>query len=340
MHQRSLIALLAPLLAHSLRAQPPAAGLPVRDIAFSRDGRLAASIEGDIWVRDSNGKAWTQLTRGPMWDRQPAWSPDGTTLVFVSDRQGQDDLFRIRVAQPETAERLTTNIAPDLEPTVGADGVIWFVRGRMNDARLWRRAANGDEARVTKLTFPERAPSLNASGDRLAYIQRTETGNRIRVRTVSATDVDSLVTSEHGAESIAWSPDGERIAFTSHTTRDALYVTPRNGRYVNFVAAAAGDVAWSPDGRTILIAERDDDETGYNGDCPTQIVCSPSLYRRHRTARQPLSLWLCQLIARYATAMRSIGFHVASNVRISPHLPHQHELQRGKTSHRDCAHGP
>ena len=240
--------------------------LPVHDIAFSRDGRLAASIEGDIWVRDASGQTWTQLTRGPMWDRQPAWSPDGTSLVFVSDREGQDDLFRIRIAQPQSVERLTTNPAPDLEPTVGADGAIWFVRGRMNEARLWRRAPNGDEARVTKLTFPERAPSLNATGDRLAYLQRAETGNRIRVRTLAATDADSLVTSEHDAESIAWSPDGERIAFTSHAKRDALYVTPRDGRYVNFVASASGDVAWSPDGRVLLVAERDGDETGYNGD--------------------------------------------------------------------------
>ena len=264
MRHRSLIALVGLLLGHPLHAQPTS--LPVRDIAFSRDGRLAASIEGDIWVRDAKGQAWTQLTRGPMWDRQPAWSPDGTALVFVSNREGQDDLFRIRVAQPETAERLTSSNAPDMQPTVGADGAIWFVRGRMNEARLWRRAPNGDEARVTKFALPERAPSLNAAGDRLAYIQRTETGNRIRIRNLVSTDVDSLVTSERDAESIAWSPDGERIAFTSHTSRDALYVTPRNGRYVNFVAAAAGELAWSPDGRAILVAERDDDDVGYNGD--------------------------------------------------------------------------
>ena len=249
----------------SVRAQS-APSLPVRDIAFARDGRLAASIEGDIWVRDAGGATWTQLTRGPMWDRQPAWSPDGTTIVFVSDREGQDDLFRIRVGEPSNAERLTTNAAPDLEPIVGVDGTIWFVRGRVNDARLWRRAPNGDESRVTKFTSPEHAPSLSTAGDRLAYIQRLEAGSRIRVRFVAATDVDSVVTAERSPESIAWSPDGERIAFTAHGVRDGLYVTPRSGRYVNFVAAAAGDIAWSPDGRVILVAERDDDDIGYNGD--------------------------------------------------------------------------
>ena len=138
----------------ALPAQRPSVPA-VHDIAFARDGRLAASIDGDIWVRDATGQTWTQLTRGAMWDRQPAWTPDGTALVFVSDREGQDDLYRLSVAQPTMVQRLTTNTAPDLEPTVAADGTIFFVRGRMNDARLWRRAATGEEVRVTKATTPE-----------------------------------------------------------------------------------------------------------------------------------------------------------------------------------------
>ena len=263
---RPHLALAALALAASAVSAQRSSVPAVHDIAFARDGRLAASIDGDIWVRDAIGQTWTQLTRGAMWDRQPAWTPDGAALVFVSDREGQDDLYRMSVAQPSMVQRLTTNTAPDLEPTVAADGTIFFVRGRMNDARLWRREATGAEVRVTKATTPERAPSLTPAGDRLAYIQRTETGSRIRVRVVAAADVDSVVTGEHDPESIAWSPDGERIAFTTRATRDAVYITPRNGRYVNFIAAAAGDVAWAPDGRVILVAERGDDDVGYNGD--------------------------------------------------------------------------
>lgn len=261
----SIAALLwhVPLSAHA--QQTPR--FPVRDITFAKDGRLAASIEGDIWIRDVGGQNWTQLTSGPMWDRQPSWSADGSALVFVSNRGGEDDLYRVRTAAPmSTPDRLTTDPAPDLQPTVGADGTIWFVRGRQNDARLWRRAASGTEERVTKGTTAEHAPVLSAGGDRLAYIQRTETGSRIRVRTLTATPTDSVVTSERDPETIAWSPAGDRIAYTSHGTRDALYVTPLDGRYVNFVAAFAGDVAWAPDGGTLLIAVRDDDDVGYNGD--------------------------------------------------------------------------
>ena len=241
--------------------------LPVHDIAFARDGRLAASIDGDLWVRAANGRTWTQLTRGATWDRQPAWSADGRALVFVSDREGQDDLFRLRLDAPmATPERLTTSVAADLEPAVTPDGTIYFVRGRQNDARLWKRTPAGDEQRVTTFVQPERRPAVSPAGDRLAYIQGTDNGRRIRVRTLAATPRDSVVTSERNPDAIAWSPDGLRIAFSSNAAQPALYVTPLDGRYVNFVAMAGGDLAWSPGGRTLLVAERDLNDSGYNGD--------------------------------------------------------------------------
>ena len=255
------------LMCASVLAAQAAPHLSVHDISFARDGRLAASIEGDLWVRAANGRTWTQLTRGAMWDRQPAWSADGRSLVFVSDREGQDDLFRLRVDAPSAApERLTTSTVADLEPAVAADGTIYFVRGRMNEARLWKRSASGEEKRVTTFAQPERAPSLSPSGDRLAYIQQTDNGRRIRVRTLGATPLDSVVTSERNPDALAWSPDGTRIAFSTSTPKPALHLTPLDGRYVNLVATVAGDLAWSPTGNMILVAERDLDDSGYNGD--------------------------------------------------------------------------
>src|SRR5262245_22554593 len=69
----------------------------VRNPAFARDGRLAVSMRGDLWIVSPGGQ-WTPLTTGPAWDREPAWSPDGSSIVFSSDRAGNVDIWRVTVS--------------------------------------------------------------------------------------------------------------------------------------------------------------------------------------------------------------------------------------------------
>ena len=67
----------------------------VQDAAYGPDGRLALAIDGDIWVQRTKGDStsWMHVTSGPAWDREPAWSADGTSLVFASDRDGISRLY-------------------------------------------------------------------------------------------------------------------------------------------------------------------------------------------------------------------------------------------------------
>src|SRR5690242_19569043 len=96
------------LLAAALTQAPSASQPPVRDPVFASDGRLAIAFEGDLWIRDAAGRRWTRLTSGPAWDRQPAWSADGLSLVFVSDREGGSHTFRIAIRN-SSIERLTNS---------------------------------------------------------------------------------------------------------------------------------------------------------------------------------------------------------------------------------------
>jgi TolB protein len=50
--------------------------------------RIAFSYQGAIWRIDRSGGAMTRLTRAEGFDIEPAWSPDGKQIAFLSSRNG------------------------------------------------------------------------------------------------------------------------------------------------------------------------------------------------------------------------------------------------------------
>ena len=266
-----LLSLLVQTAAPASAPAPTQTRPAMRDPAYAPDGRLAVSIDGDLWVQRTTARdgSWVRLTSGEAWDREPAWAPDGASIVFVSDRSGQLDLWRLRVqgsAAQGVPERLTTDLADELEPSVGREGTIVFTRGRGSRARVWVRAADGAERRLTTTEFAERWPELSPDGQRVAYVQMADAATRLRVRALDSLGSDSVVVADRQPERPTWSPDGTRLAFSSTLPRAGIYVTPLDGRYVNLASARRGSPAWSPDGRVLAIAEAEGDDPGYNGD--------------------------------------------------------------------------
>ncbi|MFI5231841.1 MAG: gamma-glutamyltransferase [Gemmatimonadales bacterium] len=237
-----------------------------RGPAFASDGRLAVSVNGDIFAQQSPGGHWAHLTTGLAWDRDPAWTRDGSAIVFSSDRSGQYAIWRVKVGADGTAgtpERITTSPEPESAPTTAPDGSIAFVRGEGNAARIWIRGADGSEKRFDARELTEVDPVYSPDGSRIAFIETNETGRRALVRGV-ADSRETVVNATSNAERLAWAPAGDRVAFTAGN-RGGVYVAPPDGRWTNLVSTKHGDIAWSQDGR-IAIVEHDDANVAYNGD--------------------------------------------------------------------------
>jgi gamma-glutamyltranspeptidase len=238
-----------------------------RGPAFAPDGRLAVSVDGDLFVQQQAGGRWMHLTSGIAWDRDPAWSRDGVSIVFSSDRSGQYQLWRVRVNADGTGgipERITNSNEPESAPTLAPDGSIAFIRGEGNAARIWIRSAEGTERRLDSREFTEVDPAFSPDGSRIAYIQTSETGRRLLVHGV-ADSRESVVNADRAAERVAWAPAGDRLAFTAGN-HGGVYVAPPDGRWTNLASSKHGDIAWSPDGKTLAIVEHDDATAAYNGD--------------------------------------------------------------------------
>jgi gamma-glutamyltranspeptidase/glutathione hydrolase len=263
---------LAAITAMFFQAAAPAdSGAGARNPAYARDGRLAVSVRGDVWIVSKRGE-WTRVTSGAAWDREPAWTADGNAIVFSSDRSGNFDLWRVGIGPTGASgepERVTNSMLPDGEPSVAPDGRVYFVRGRLGAAALWVRATNGTETRVTKDRAVERWPAVSADGSRLAYVSIADGTRKLHVRMLDG-GRDSTVLTDPRIEHPAWSPAGDRIAWTATGARGSVYVSPADGRYVNLLSARHAEAAWNPDGKTLALADIPPTEAiapvGYNGD--------------------------------------------------------------------------
>jgi len=108
---------------------------------LSRDGRtIAFELLGDLYTLPVTGGDATRITHGQAYDMQPAFSPDGTRIVFISDRNGSENIW-IANADGTKARALTTTERDNyMSPIWTPDGeYIVAAKG----AQLWLYHENG-----------------------------------------------------------------------------------------------------------------------------------------------------------------------------------------------------
>lgn len=98
----------------------------LRDAAISPDGSTVAfTYKGDIFTVPVKGGKATQITSNQDYDGVPVWSKDGKNIVFLSTREGSDDIF-ITSAKGGTSRRLTTSSGNEKPLTFLNDSILLF----------------------------------------------------------------------------------------------------------------------------------------------------------------------------------------------------------------------
>jgi dipeptidyl aminopeptidase/acylaminoacyl peptidase len=285
----------------------------VSDPQVSPDGKLVAYVVANVlleenksvsslWIASLDGKSPPRrLTNAGKKDSHPRWSPDGSKILFQSNRSGTSQLWVIEVGGGE-ARQLTTL-------ATGAENGLWspdgsriaFVSGvhpefssmpfsesdAKNKAKLDAAEKNPVKARVFKRLFFRHWDSFVEDKRQHLFVMPAAGGEP---KDVTPGDRDAFPTSTtfSSGEDFTFSPDGSHLVFTAvpasgeaWTTNYDICRVPVTGGTTEWEcltsgnSAADGSPRYSPNGKRL--AYRAQKKAGYEADKWDLLVtaCEP-----------------------------------------------------------------
>ena len=241
--------------------------------AVSPDGRAVAFVAvGDLYVA-RDGKL-AQVTHDPYMEMDPAWSPDGNTLAYVSDRSGTMEIW-LRSVTTGAERALTTTSGGAALPTWTPDGeeiVFQAQRGLGTEVQAVTLATGAIRTLRTNLFGPSRA-SFSYDGRYMAMTalhansaRFREGRNEILIMSREGTGDRWVIPpggrgiSTRGIDGPAWSPNGRRMAFIQDGLLWTMPVQANGepaGSPVRVSEELANAPSWSADSRTLVFQVTD-----------------------------------------------------------------------------------
>lgn len=231
------------------------------EIAFRNSGQQRAYSWDydryyDIYQANPDGTGLVNLTNAPGYDAEGSYSPDGSRILFASNREAyqrtlslaEQKLFEddssyfmdlyIMDADGSNVEQLTFSPGYDGGPFFNADGtrVVWRrFNPDGNSAEIWTMNADGSNQRqLTAEAMVSWGPYFHPSGDYIIYSSNVLGHANFELFMIDIEGVKEpvRVTNTAGTDILpVFSPDGSQLAWSSTRTADGssqIYIADWN----------------------------------------------------------------------------------------------------------------
>jgi len=231
-------------------------------LSWTPDGRLVytSQIAGEqnLWITEPNKSEPKQLTAHQGFSEQPVVSPDGRYIVFLSNRNGQEHLWRIDI---DGRHPLELSHGKDGQASFTVDGqAIIFRSLNTSGANLFRVGIEGGEPQslTDKISFD---PNVSPDGKMIACGFRPEPAAKTKLALIPIAGGEPRFISDQPAcfGRLRWTPDGAAIAYAARQAGVGnIWIQPLDGspsrQLTHWNPAPIFSFDWSRDGKWLAYA--------------------------------------------------------------------------------------
>jgi TolB protein len=220
----------------------------------------------EIWMMDFDGRNQRQITRFGSTSLQPAISPDGSKIAFVSYARVTPGIFVFSVDPARDLRFYNQRASVNETPSFTPDGkqIIYASSAPGNRCcRIYLANLDGTGFRpITESTLIDVEPKVNPkTGSTVVFVSGRSGPQQVYLMNIDGTGIERLTPGEGEASNPSWNPDGQHIAFSwtrgfaagnwnvfimDVASRSPIQLTHSEGRNENPV--------WAPDGNHLVFA--------------------------------------------------------------------------------------